>query len=139
MEQIIKMSLREDAAGSGKFGASRGSRKHNGIDLTCVPGGYIISPVEGKFTKYGHCYGDDLQWRYVELTEGDGLRHRFFYCEKMPLWKLGMFIWAGDRLGVAQDITKRYPGQNMTPHIHYEILDKDGKYVNPAEWLSLEP
>lgn len=33
-----KLGLREDSAGSGRFGAKRGNRQHSGYDFLCKPG-----------------------------------------------------------------------------------------------------
>ncbi len=132
IKQIIPCELRgTDPAGSGEYGASRGSRTHNGIDYVCVPGCQVLSPVDGVITKRGYPYGDDLQWRYVQITDSDGLMHRLFYVEPSlgPMKRLRK----GSIIGVAQDITQRYPDNGMQPHIHLEVKDQAGDYIDPEE------
>jgi len=118
-----------DNYGSGHFGASRGSRTHNGIDYVCDKGSPIHITTPGKVTKLGYPYGDDLSFRYVQVTDEKGLAHRVFYVE--PSVSAGDLVTAGTVLGTSQDLTKRYPN-GMTNHVHYEI--KNGsEYINPED------
>jgi len=39
---------KKDKWGQGHFGAPRGSRKHNGIDITTQLGTPVLSPIERK-------------------------------------------------------------------------------------------
>ena len=115
-----------DKWGAGYFHAPRGDRKHNGIDYACLAGSKILSPCDGKVTKLGYPYADDLSFRYVQITNGNK-NHRVFYIE--PTVELGAKIKEGDVIGIAQDLEERYP--DITPHIHYEIKSLDGKFENP--------
>lgn len=124
----------QDAWGSGAFGASRGTRKHKGIDYCCYPDTEITSHVTGVVTKLGYPYSDDLSFRYVEITTVNKLRHRFFYVE--PTVEKADLISKGQVIGIAQNISSRYrdPGRPaMTNHVHYEILEQDGTPIDPEE------
>jgi len=125
---IIQPAKRQsDSFGSGHYGASRGSRKHNGIDYACLPGGKVLSPVSGSVTKLGYPYGDDLSFRYVQITDSDNIDHRVFYCD--PKVKVGDHVTGGlSMIGYVQDLDKRYP--RITPHIHYEVK-KNGEFIHP--------
>jgi len=125
--------IRNDRAGGGRFGDPRGDRAHTGVDWVIDPGAPILAPVTGIVTKLGYCYGDDLTWRYVEITDGFRLRHRLFYVA--PDVVDGVQVHPDKPIGRAQDITRRYPGQGMTPHVHYEIKDPDGEHINPETLL----
>lgn len=123
-----------DEWGSGAFGASRGSRTHKGIDYACYPDTEICSPVDGIVTKLGYPYGDDLSFRYVEITDKNELRHRLFYV--LPNVPHETRVKKGAGIGVSQDISGRYrdPGKPaMTNHVHLEVLDIDGTPLNPEE------
>ena len=123
-----------DDFGSGAFEASRGNRRHKGIDYACYPGTIIQSPVIGTVTKLGYPYSDDLSFRYVEITShGSTGRHRLFYVE--PSVELEQVIKIGDIIGHAQDIAGRYntAEKTMKNHIHYEIISK-GRPLNPEIW-----
>lgn len=120
-----------DSAGDGAFGASRGDRTHNGIDYSCSPGTGILAPCDGVVTKLGYPYGDDLSYRYVQVTDTDGLDHRVFYIE--PQVRLNQNVIEGtSQIGEAQDICARYPDQGMANHCHYEVKDGD-EYLDPGE------
>ncbi|MDX1341254.1 MAG: M23 family metallopeptidase [Reinekea sp.] len=119
-----------DDWGNGEFGASRGDRQHNGIDYACYPGTPIYSKVYGSVTKLGYPYGDDLSYRYVQITDNEGLKHRFFYVQ--PDVKVGDRVTPQTVIGTAQDIAGRYaqPDKVMKNHIHYEI--KNGsRFIDP--------
>lgn len=136
MKRIIKtveeLELRNDPAGEGHYGASRGARTHNGIDYVVRKGDAILSPVAGYVSKHGYPYGDDLKWRYIEISDSNDYRHRFFYVQ--PKSEISAIVEADHTvIGYAQDVSERYPGQEMTPHLHYEIMFHDD-YVDPGEF-----
>lgn len=136
--KVIELVARgTDGWGQGKFGASRGNRTHKGVDLMCYEGSNINSHVEGVVTKLGYPYGDDLSYRYVEITDRVGLRHRFFYVS--PWVKVGAHIEINDVIGECQDIQKRYrarkPTKYMVNHVHYEILRQDDSPIDPEAFL----
>jgi hypothetical protein len=130
----VTLSKRQtDDFGSGYFGAGRGSRTHNGIDYACFAGSTVLSPVRGVVTILGYPYADDFDYRYVQVTDNDGLRHRIFYC--LPSCSVGDVVCKGDGIGEAQDISARYDTEDkkMNNHIHYEILDSTNSYLNPED------
>ena len=116
------LPIRNDAWGSGEFEAPRGDKKHKGIDYSAPVGSIIKAPISGWITKLGYPYADDLSYRYVEITDHNRLKHRFFYVE--PTVKEQGIITKYTPIGIAQDIQKRYTTKNkrMDNHIHYEIL-----------------
>lgn len=124
------LAIRSDSQGDGNFGASRGSREHMGIDFAAMPGSQLHSPVDGHVTKLGYCYNDDLQWRYIEVTDVEGIKHRFFYIT--PCVPERSFVLEGDVIGTVQDISERY-NDKMIPHIHYECKNVKGDYLHPGE------
>jgi len=125
-----------DAYGSGHYGASRGTRKHLGIDFACMQGTIILSPVNGFITKLGYTYKDDLSFRYVQVTTADHYNYRFFYVK--PSVKMGDAVNVDSPLGVVQDLTKRYPANErhesaITNHCHFEITNEAGQHINPEK------
>lgn len=126
----VELSPRgRDGYGSGAFLASRGSRLHNGFDLAAPVGTGILSPVAGTVTKIGYPYADDLSYRYVQILDGRGRRHRVFYVD--PLVLVDDTIEVDDLLGTAQDLTTRYNQFLMTNHVHYEVKTPTGEFLNP--------
>lgn len=132
-ETKIALCVRSDKAGDGSFGASRGRNKaHRGVDVLVKEGDRIHSPVRGTVSKYGICYADDEDWKYIEIQENiSNHYHRFFYLDLRASPKVGEFVNKGDFIGVAMDITDRYPSIGMHPHIHYEVKTEDGRYLDP--------
>lgn len=141
---LFRNPIRSDPAGDGHFGAPRGSRKHTGVDFVCVPGAEVLSPISGIVTKLGYTYGsgygdydpntgDGQPFRYVEVQNPDSrIFYRFLYV--YPEVRVGDFVSAGALVGSAQDVTLRYPGQGMTPHVHFEAFReerKTGNYLDP--------
>jgi hypothetical protein len=116
-----------DPKGCGHFGASRGSRKHVGVDMACAPGTDVGSPVRGVVTKLGWPYRGHPEVRYVEV-EAEEYLFRMFYVD--PSVKVGDVVELNGVLGTSQALGHLYPG--ITEHVHFEIKDKDGKYVDPT-------
>ena len=125
---------RSDIHGDGHYYASRGNRKHNGLDLVYQPGQVVKCFAEGLVTKLGYAYSDDLSYRYVQVTDIQGLHCRYFYVA--PSVKIRQSVREGFVLGKAQEIGRRYPG--ITPHIHFEVLVRvSGQkvFLNPLQYL----
>ena len=132
---FIKPKIRDnDAFGSGHFHASRGERKHNGIDLVCTPGTTVFSSIDGVVTKRGYPYSDDLNFRYIEIEDEHEFFHRVFYVK--PLLEVGCIVNIGDAIGITQTLDNRYP--TITEHIHYEVIkyeEKGKKFFDPNVFL----
>ncbi|WP_138436349.1 M23 family metallopeptidase [Marinobacter shengliensis] len=125
---LHEMSERKcDGHGCGHFGASRGTRKHQGIDLNCKPMTTVCSPVAGTVTKIGYPYGDDLSYRYVEISS-QGYAFRVFYVD--PMVTRGQQVSKSTPIGKAQDLGTRYSG--ITNHVHLEIKNAAGEFIDPT-------
>ena len=136
---LILPPIREhDDFGAGYFGAPRGSRTHNGIDFSAPPGAKICSVCDGRISRFGYPYGDDLTYRYVEVTDTNGDMVRYFYAVPPDgnFGNVGHQVKKGGVIGVVQDIAARYntDTKKMNNHFHFEVK-RDGEYLNPAEWL----
>ena len=127
-----------DSWGDGAYQSPRGDKLHKGIDYRVEPGSYILSPCIGEISKVGYPYGwveNATNYRYVEITDLIGNRHRVFYID--PLVYKGQTVSVLCTIGVAQDISQKYQDPNlspMTPHIHYEVLDKRGETIDPESF-----
>lgn len=116
-----------DPQGCGYFGASRGSRKHMGLDIVARPGETISSPITGKVTRYPYPYGDDLRYKGIEIVNQQ-YKIKMFYVDAFT--QIGTEVKAGQPIGIAQDIASKYDG-GMTNHVHVEVY-KNGVAVDPA-------
>ncbi|WP_299077891.1 M23 family metallopeptidase [uncultured Paraglaciecola sp.] len=137
MLQVITPLRGVDAYGNGAFGAPRnGSHPtHRGVDYAAAAGSQVLSPVKGRVTKHGYPYADALEFRYLEITDGALNRHRFFYTN--PMVEVGELVHEGDIIASVQNISGRYKSSKKNPmvnHVHYEIIDERGIYLNPDEF-----
>jgi murein DD-endopeptidase MepM/ murein hydrolase activator NlpD len=118
-----------DSFGSGAFGASRGSRQHNGIDFIAAPNTVIECYSAGHVTKVGYCYNDAPEFRYVQVTTADGCMERYFYIDPVP-GIMDEYVHAGTAIGDVHSLQSRYAG--ITDHIHFEVKRPNGTFINPA-------
>lgn len=136
MIKSISPKRTSDKHGSGAWLASRGSRKHYGVDYAVWPESIILSGVEGVVSKVGWPYPpsdkEKGHFRYVEITTIDDHKVRYLYVE--PCVNVGDEISFDQPIGVAQDLTKVYAG--ITPHIHLGVM-KDGEYINPEVYFKV--
>lgn len=132
-EGVMKLRI-SDKFGPGHYGASRGSRKHSGIDIVVFGSQRIISPFEGVIKRIAYPYSDDLGWKGVEIVgTGDfkGVKIKMFYLTINK--KVGDKIRTGEVIGHAQDLNPRYKG--ITPHVHLELY-LSGIKVDPTPYFN---
>lgn len=128
MPSPVSGVIRSDSMGDGKFGASRGSRLHLGLDLTCVAGEGVIAPHSGTITREVLPYAGDNHFSGIEIMSDLFISHLLYV--KPLAGSIGDKVEAGDLIGTAQDIQKRY-GDKMNPHIHWKLM------INPAMFLEV--
>jgi murein DD-endopeptidase MepM/ murein hydrolase activator NlpD len=128
-------TIRNDGQGKGHFGASRGSRVHNGLDLLVKENQVIMSPIDGYVKRMAFPYDDDHRWQGVEII-GSGQHAQYavkiFYF--IP-YKIGWTVKAGQHIGKAQAISKKY-SPAMKDHIHIEVR-KGNQLLDPAPFFNL--
>ena len=123
--------LRDDAQGSGRYGAPRSGHTHMGIDLVVTPGQPVRAPMNGYINRVAYPYGDQ-QWKGLEMLLGNGMVIKIFYIE--PAANIvGKEVKTGEVIGYAQDISRKYGG-GMLDHIHIELFE-DGKHINPEPYI----
>lgn len=109
--------LRDDKQGDGRFGSSRGSRKHNGLDLVVTPGETIFSPIAGKVIRHTMPYDNDSRYSGLHIQDENYLI-KIFYM--LPSVKPGQYVTRGQAIGTAQKISTKYGG-GMIDHVHVEV------------------
>jgi len=117
-----------DPMGCGTFGASRGGRTHNGVDVTVTPGQNIVSPISGTVTRFPFPYGDDLSYKGIEIKNSE-YSVKIFYMSATV--SANTKVTAGQVIGKAQNIAAKY-GNGMTNHVHFEVRDAKGNLLNPT-------
>ena len=133
-----------DGAGSGKFGAGRGSRNHNGVDILSTYGDQILSPMDGYISKVGYrIYSNKCAYLVgVDITGVgiyEGYKIRLFYV-KSNLSK-NTPVNRGNPIGSQQSLNnncypKRYNRSGeykMKNHVHVELY-YNGVLKNPSNY-----
>lgn len=129
--------MRNDTQGDGHFGASRGRRRHNGLDIIVTPGSAVYCPIEGFMKRVAHPYGGRRNKKWLGCAiEGTGLylgyEVKIFY---MDPFLMGEYVYPNDIVGKAQAISKKYTSA-MIDHLHVEVRYR-GMLVNPATLFNL--
>ena len=120
-----------DSGGCGEFGASRegGKRRHNGFDILATPGNPVYAPRAGTITRHIDPYGDGGSYGGVELkTEAEVWKIMYMQPAVQP----GAKVIAGQMIGTAQDVSRKYA--SVKPHLHIEVW-VNGVAVNPEPYL----
>lgn len=112
---------RYDSEGNGDYQAPRGSRKHVGRDYLATPGQSVVSPISGTVVRFPFPYDDTREYMGI-IIQGEKIAVRLYYVS--PSKNIGDKVAAGDVIGTAQDVRKRY-GDLMQPHVHFEIESMD--------------
>ena len=132
------LTVRNDTAGSGYFGASRRRNgkpgTHQGVDFITGTGWNIYSPITGT-VQQSFPYGNDEEWTGLTIT---GINEYQGYAVKMwyfnPTVTNGT-VSKGKSIGTAAAISNRYPNaKTMQDHIHLEVY-KDGQLKNPLPYF----
>lgn len=130
--------VRSDSAGDGHYAARRSKGntvyEHKGVDFECEPGQLVYSPVDGVVVRVAYPYANDDNYMGL-VIETRWCKVKMFYFEPFGLLNGGSPINQGDDIGIAQDISKRYPGSGMTPHVHLEIYNLS---QNPELYIAKE-
>ncbi|XP_061892493.1 leukocyte cell-derived chemotaxin-2-like [Entelurus aequoreus] len=110
-----------DSWGQGHYGAPRGSRTHQGLDITCADGSVVYAPFDltlsGELTVY-----TDVTKAAINSginLRGEGLCVKLFYVD--PDQTSGT-VSKGQRIGVMMPMQSVYPG--ITSHVHVQLCDK---------------
>lgn len=121
----------------GKINSGFGYRKdpfrsrygfHSGIDIDAKTGDPVVATADGVVKKAGwqSSYG-----KTVIISHKDGFETIYGHLSKISVEE-GQEIKVGETIGKAGST-----GRSTGTHLHYEVI-KDGKRVNPANFLSLK-
>jgi murein DD-endopeptidase MepM/ murein hydrolase activator NlpD len=108
-----------DPDGCGYFGASRGSRLHQGLDIIITEGQEIMSPINGEVVRFAFPY-EDRSYAGLAIQNEDYFIKIFYMA---PTVQPGTSIRKGQVIGLAQNVQRKF-GPEMTPHVHIEVWDK---------------
>jgi len=133
--------VRDDDWGNGRFGARRGDKFHDGLDLIVVPTQPIYSMITGRVEKEEVCYGSDPKWTGIQVAN-QYIRTELWYMTPLP-GLVGKMIMAGHLIGHAQDISLKYPPTEkiptaMTPHLHLRVSLRAFTTIASGRYVSFE-
>ena len=137
--------IRNDRLGQGKFGASRGNRLHNGIDISTRIGQSIYAPITGKLKSTKANSSSKLTGFRIEgENDPDGMdytgyRALLFYNQRLLDVELNTTVKAGQRIATQLDLTETSGDYSaaVTDHVHFR-LQYNGQEVDPTT-LEYEP
>lgn len=132
---VRPLKIRVDKRGNGYFDANRTGYKHEGIDLLVSVGQTIYAPFGGTITRRFLVYAGDANYTGVELVSTDQTRRaKLMYMDSTLI---GQKVRAGQAIGTAQQISKKYGGatSGMLDHLHFELRE-NGVLVNPISYFS---
>lgn len=104
---------------------------HNGVDISAREGSVIRAALDGVVTSIKKDYELGI---IISIDHGNGLVTRYAGVSTDEMVEVGQRVSKGDPISGVGKGTGFEIAQG--PHLHFEVL-KDGKYVNPEEYLPL--
>jgi len=136
---LTQIGRGNDPTGHGYYGASRGTRKHEGFDVISTPNENVYSPINGK-VRIGNVYKTTKvgkeQMKLIEIT-GNTYKVKLMYVSSNL--KNGDVVTPNMLIGKAQDISLYHDegSKGMINHIH-EGVWKNGLLTDPEPLLKLD-
>ena len=109
-----------DKHGSGEYSAPRTHGYHRGVDFVCEPGQDVVMPISAEIIRIAKPYANE-KWLGVYCKNSICAFKMFYLIPKDGV--IGEWVDEGEIIGIAQDISEKYPG--ITPHIHFEFESVD--------------
>lgn len=132
---VASPQLRSDTQGAGHYGAPRGNRQHQGVDVKVTEGEPVYAPMDGVITRVAYPYVGDYVYQGLVLEGSgpfDGLQIKMFYVQPIKTL-IGQAVERGQIIGYAQSISKKYSPE-MTDHVHAE-LRVEGQLTDPTNYF----
>ncbi len=108
------------------------SRDHQGIDFTPGAGTPIEAIASGEVVEVGNPSGALGVYAIIE-HDIDGKRYSSVYAH---LQSGSLAVRVGDTVDIGQKLGRvGSTGMSTGPHLHFGILDKDKRAVDPLPWL----
>ncbi len=116
---------------SSGFGAGGGywsSGSHTGLDFAQPQGADVYAAKNGTVVEagWGGAYGNT-----IVIQHSDGTQTRYAHLSAINV-SLGQSVTAGQHIG---DVGST--GNSTGPHLHFEVMDANGNFMDPAVWLGL--
>jgi len=111
-----------------KFNASRGSKKHKGLDIGVESGTEVFAPGDGVVmdsdSNRSTCGG------FIKIKHNDGIITKYCHLKKV-LVKPSQPIKLGQLIGLSGgDLNDPGKGHTTGAHLHFEVM-KNGEFLDP--------
>ena len=107
--------------------------EHVGVDFSAAAGTQVLAVDDGKVESI---YKDDLLvGTEIVVDHGDGLKTLYRFVTEVEGLKVGDTVEKGEVIATVAEATGDEYKDGA--HLHFEVL-KNGKNVDPAEYLTLE-
>ena len=126
-----------EGLGKNQAWGQRWGRKHKGVDLSANAGTRVVSILDGKVIKAGNFndnYGGQVLVQH-DTPEGT-VYSRYAHLRKWYV-RPNQKVSKGEKLGESGG-EKGDPnaGRSTGPHLHFEIMDKGQRDMDPAPFLA---
>lgn len=126
MINLTKIGTLTSGYGSRKAPNALASTNHQGIDVV-LKNKNIPSVIDGTVTATGY---HRLSGHWIEITGTDGMISRYQHMAQPATLKKGATVKEGETVGIMGN-----SGNSTGPHLHYEVMDKNRKHMNPLDYL----
>lgn len=115
-------------AGFGDRGRHWSAGWHTGLDFAASTGTPILSAKSGTVVEagWGGAYGNT-----IVVQHADGTSARYAHLQRIDV-SVGQTVGVGEQIG-----TLGSTGNSTGPHLHFEVMDAAGNFIDPAAWLGM--
>ena len=106
-------------------------KDHNGLDIAADAGTPIYSYLPGTVVFSGSAGGYGFR---VAIKDSKGNIHSFSHLQSDPGLRVGQKIEQGQLVGRVGST-----GLSSGPHLHWEIQNSSGAYLDPVNWTKQNP
>lgn len=116
------------STGFGTGGGYWSSGYHTGLDFAQPYGADVYAAKNGVVVEagWGGAYGNT-----VVIQHSDGTQTRYAHLASSNV-SVGQEVKAGQQIGEVGST-----GNSTGPHLHFEVMDSQGNFMDPAAWLGL--
>ena len=106
-------------------------KDHSGLDIEADSGTPIYAYLPGTVVFSGSAGGYGFR---IEIKDSKGNIHSFSHLQNDPGFKTGQKVQQGQLIGRVGRT-----GQSTGPHLHWEIQNSSGAYLDPVSWTKQNP
>jgi len=106
-----------------------GNRQHTGLDFRGVIGDKVFVTGNGKVIAADYSYARTGYGNCVVVDHGFGHKTRYAHLHTISV-RVGQQVQRGQQIGTIGNT-----GRSIAPHLHYEVMYRDGR-VNPLNYFT---